>query len=513
MKDFAKRIAALSPEQRELLKEKLKQEGMDLDRDFKAVEVGQFPPIEPVEKKEYYPLSSVQKRLFLLDQLEGTGTAYNVSLYRMVEGDLPLVRSEEIFAGLIERHGSFRTSFRSVGRQTVQRVHGEVDFKLEYYEFDSILSVDDYHRSPEIKGVLGNFIRPFDLAKAPLLRVGLIKLGGGGSILMVDMHHIISDQASRRILWNDFTRLHQGQVLPTLKIQYADFTEWCNSTEVRQVLAHQQSYWLEELAADIPVINLPTDYVRPERKNFKGDSLNIRLDPETTGMLKTLARQESTTLFVVMLSIYFIFLSKLSRQRDVLVGTPTIGRRHVGLDCIIGMFVNTIVLRGRVEEAQTFRDFLRQVKTRTLQSFENQDYQFEDLVHKLIKKRDPGRNPFFDVFFTFTYPEVEQVAEDISLDHDEAVSEIMDSLAAAKFSMFDMFLFGAEIGETLILGITYAASLFKRETVERFVQYFKEIVLSVVANGEITLGEIKISHHLGTAKAEVFGSEDREFEF
>jgi hypothetical protein len=490
MKDLSSRLTALSPRQRSLLEARLKAEGIDLD-------IG-FPPLQPVEEREYYPLSPVQRRLFFIQQFEEAGIVYNVVETRVIPAGLDKERLLEVFKILINRHDSFRTSFEYADGEPVQRIHRVVAFEIECCH---IAARDAKGREIE------DFVRPFDLARPPLLRVGTVDLAADRFLLMIDMHHIMSDQASRRILINEFLRLYiEGESdLPALKLRYKDFVQWRRSAAVTAALKSQQAYWLKAFAGEVPVLNLPTDFERPRPKRYDGGSFSFRIDQRQTILLKELAVREHTTLFVVLLSIYNVLLSKISRQTDIIVGTPVAGRRRAGLDGIIGMFVNTLVLRNRVDKEPTFTDFLERVKQKTLQAFENQDYEFEELVNGVVKARDSSRNPLFDVFFSFTYPDFKQLPP-IVLDQEQEIPE-------SRLSMFDLFLTGAEIGEGLYLVMIYCTGLFKQQTIQRFVHHFRHILSTAADHPDIKLKDIRLSHDMETAAPEVFTNEDNTFDF
>ncbi|MCP5108150.1 MAG: hypothetical protein GY950_32485, partial [bacterium] len=315
----------------------------------------------------YYPLSSVQKRLFTIDRLEGAGTMYSVSSVKIIEGNLDRDRVEEAFKRILARHGVFRTSFFFSDGEPVQRIHKyeDVEFQIQYENLSA--------GSPE-EFDYKNRIKPFDLSRVPLLRVELTKLSADRHILMYDTHHIISDGASKGIIAKEFLHLYQGRELQEVKIQYRDFCQWLARRTVKAMLNRQETYWLKQFDRDIPVLNLPTDYPRPVPKGFEGASLSFKIGKDGSAGLKALATRENTTLFVVLLAVYNIFLAKICMQNDIIVGIPIAGRRHPGLNDIIGMFVNTLVLRNYPEGEKTFDDFLKQVKHRTLDAFENQDY-------------------------------------------------------------------------------------------------------------------------------------------
>ncbi|MCP4156333.1 MAG: hypothetical protein GY757_51950, partial [bacterium] len=246
------------------------------------------------------------------------------------------------------------------------------------------------------------FFRPFDLTRAPLIRVGVMESTGKVKpgverFILVDMHHIITDGISQEVLTQEFFALYAGENLPPLKLQYRDYAEWQNSTKQKQLMNRQEKFWTNLYFDEIPVLILPTDYSRPVIQGFDGNNKSFILNSEETANLKETAKQNETTLYMTILSIFTILLSKLSGQEDIIVGTPTAGRRHADLENIIGMFVNTLAMRNYPEGKKTFREFLREVKESTLKAFENQEYQFEDLVEGISVKRDTGRNPVFDV--------------------------------------------------------------------------------------------------------------------
>jgi len=445
--------------------------------------------------------------LYTLSQLEGAGDVFSVSTMRIIRENLDKKRVGKVFNALIQMHKSFRTSFAFIKGEPVQRIHaaGNLGVEVEYYNAEPI----------EAEAIIKDFIRSFDLSRAPLLRVGLIKLAEKKYILIVDMHHIMSDALSKRIIWDDFNRLYNRLPMKELKIHYSDFAQWQHSNAVKSAVMHQETYWLKEFSGKIPVINLPTDYERPVNKSPEGGYQIFKINKREASALKALALKENTTMFVIMLAVYNVFLSKISRQKDIVVGVPTAGRRHPGLDVVIGMFVNTLALRNCPVDEITFVDFLTHTRQRTLETFVNQDYQFEDLVNKVVKQRDPSRNPLFDVFFSFRAPGVSQELPINLSDNEDAVVMPWEEAPrqGTTLSMFDLYFLGAEIKEELLLVLTYSSRLFKNETIERFVHYIKEIISSVTENNQERLKNIKISHDLGTAVSTIFHEEEDEFGF
>jgi tyrocidine synthetase-3 len=434
--------------------------------------------IEPSELKEYYPLSSAQKRLYILQQMDLSSTAYNIPGFMTLEGDLDLVKFADTFKRLIERHESLRTSLEMADAVPVQRIHPDAQFEIEYY------SATEGTENTEKRKPISNFIRSFDLSLAPLFRVGLIKKESNKHILMVDMHHIISDGTSVGVLVREFMVLYEGKSLPPARIQYKDFSEWQNSEKERETIKRQEVYWLEEFAGEVPVLNLPLDYERPLFQDYTGNAITFRLGEPHTQKLKALVLKERASLYMVLLSIYNVFLSKLSGDEDIVVGSPTAGRKHGDLENMIGMFVNTLSLRNYPGGEKPFREFLRDVRDRTLAAFENQDYPFEDLVEKVAVHRDVSRNPVFDVMFAVQNIDISELKiPGLKL------SPYKHEIAIAKF---DMSWDCVESEEGLLFSVTYCTKLFKAETIERFINYFKKIVTSVLEDPQVKIAAIEI---------------------
>jgi len=458
----------------------------ELLQDSEGVEKERFTHIIPVEKREYYVLSSAQKRLYFLDQFENIGTSYNVPAAFIVHGMPEKERFKKAFRSLLQRHETLRSAFIQVESQPVQRVYEQIDFDLA-----EVASPQGAFASEEdkIRQIIHGFIRPFDLSRAPLVRAGFLTLAPDKHVLLTDMHHIISDGTSVEILVADFLNLYARADLPLLPVQYKDFSAWQNEFFQSEKIKSQETFWLQQFTDDVPVLNLPADFPRPTFQSFAGSEYNFAIGDEEAARLNDLAGQENATLFVVLLSIFNLLLFKLSGQEDIVVGTPIAGRRHSDLEKMIGMFVNTLALRNYPEGAKTFRGFLQEVKERSFQAFENQDYQFEDLVEKISLNRDTSRNPLFDVKFVLQNMEKAKI--------DPAIQEKLDfKVSTCKFdirsSKFDISLDAIEGGGKLYFMVEYSTDLFKPGTIKRFMTYFKKIISSVLAQPDRELQEIEI---------------------
>jgi hypothetical protein len=399
-------------------------------------------------------------------------------------GELHIEKLEETFIKLIKRHESLRTSFHMLREEPVQRVHEGAAFGVE----------DLYALHPGSHAVIKDFIRPFALSGAPLLRAGVIKIRDDSYWLLVDMHHIISDGMSRNILVKDFTALAGGKALHSLRIRYKDFSHWQNSEKEKDNIRKQEIYWLKEFEDEIPVLDIPTDYPRPAVLSFAGNAVNFEISVDHTRVLNAFALEEKATLYMVLLSIYNVLLSKLGGQEDIIVGTPAAGRRHVDLEPVMGMFVNTLALRNYPHGKETFREFLIEVKERTLAAFENQDYPFEDLVEKVSVSRNTGHNPIFDVMFAMqTQSEGRHGHEEPDTDTDQANTETPEPRENPNpVAKFDLTLNTVEEHGKLLFTFEYSSCLFKEETIRRFINYFIAVVLRVCENPHERISGIQL---------------------
>jgi amino acid adenylation domain-containing protein len=432
-----------------------------------------YASIELVEKREYYPLYSAQKRLYIVHQLDKQGTGYNIPLALQLEGRVDKTRLENTFIRLVQRHESLRTSFEVVEEEPVQRIHENAAFSMKNGAW-----------SEGREQVPRDFVKPFDLSRAPLLRVGLIKIAEEKHILILDMHHIITDGLSMGIFVKEFITLYSRDELPVLRIHYKDFTLWQNREDVKTAVKNQEDYWLNEFSAEIPVLELPVDFARPKVQGFEGSRLSVKLGEEESRQLKAFVSTGDVTLFMVLLSIYYVLLSKLSGQEDIVVGTPVGGRRHADLSPIIGMFVNTLPLRNYPLGKKTFNTFLQEIKTRTLEAFENQDYPFEELVEKAAVKRDTSRNPLFDVMFAMQNIGIEEV--------EIPGLKLQPYQYENNTSKFDLMLQAAAGEDNLLFTFEYSTNLFKDAAIQRFVTYFKKVISDILENPLVKLSEIEI---------------------
>lgn len=450
---------------------------MELARYIKELSRDTYTSIEPAEKKKYYLMSSAQKRLYTLRQMDADSTAYNMPIILILEGIPEQGRLKDTFEKLIKRHESFRTSFDIIDKQMVQIIHENVEFEIEYYE-------SDWEKEIEI---VKAFERPFDLSRAPLLRAGLIKNGEERHILMIDTHHIAADGFSLGIVEQDFILFYSGEEPPALTLVYKDYSEWQNSEKGKEVLKRKEDYWLEQLEGELPVLNIPTDFPRPEIQGFAADDIDFEIGNELYGILKELSLRGSTTVHILMLAIFNIFLSKLCGQEDIITGVTMTGRTGADLEKIVGLVTNTLVMRSFPRGHKDFLQYLEEVKEKSLNAYENQDYPFEYLVDNFKNARKPGRNPIFDVMF--------EIMNDLSLSDVENIVKksklkFLPYRYDRRISVFDMIWTGSDKGDSLSFTVGYRTDLFKRDSIELMIDDYLTLVKQVSDNVHVKLKDL-----------------------
>jgi amino acid adenylation domain-containing protein len=444
-----------------------------------------YNPVEPAEQREYYPLTPGQRRIFFVQQIDEHNYGYNMPHVVALQGGLDRSNVEKTFNTIIQRHQSLRTSFRIVDTYPVQIIHDRPEFQLNYYETED--------PEPLVK----DFVKPFDLKKAPLFRAGLIKVAEHRHVLMVDLHHIVSDALSIQVLVREFIALYRERELPPLAVQFKDFAQWQQQAVNREELQRQEQYWLAHFSGRLPILDLPSDFPRPAVQTFEGDTIHFVLDRELLEPLRLLAAGMNVTFYMLFLSVYAILMMKLTGDEDIIIGTGLSYRNDLELHALIGLFVNTLALRLSPRKDKTFSTLLQEVRQNVLQAFENQDYPFEDLVDKLKIERDVSRNPLFNV--GFDYQTVHLETETAAKPRSGAAGLSMKPYPYIKpTTKMDISLYVVEKGPSVSFSMEYSTRLFKRETMERFVQYYNDIIRAVLQKDNIRLNDIKVAHQLYT---------------
>lgn len=425
-------------------------------------------------QKENYALSAIQQRMYFLFEMQPDSLAYNIPQVIKLKGAVNRNKIENAIKGLIEHHEVLRTSFKKTDEGVFQEVHEEVSFNLE----------NDTTKGISVEEMVSNFICPFNLAKAPLLRAGLKELADNEYLLLFDMHHIITDGVSYSILIRDFLKLYHGELLSKPSVRFIDYAEWQQSEQFLEKQQLQKDFWKNEMSGELPLLELPTVTSRPKVKTNKGASYSFELDASATLDLKRLARGKATTVFNALLAIYNILLHKLSNQNDIIVGTPTAGRNHADIQEVLGVFVNVVLLRNKPAAKLTFNQFLSQAHDNTINALENQDFQYEQIIEMLGVERDTSRNPLFDVAFSFeNFEKTSFSIQGLELEPVETEHTV---------SKFDLTLIVKEADDKLQFTFEYATDLFNEGRIKAFASFFKLLVGEVINNPDCAISELNI---------------------
>ncbi|MCK5685202.1 hypothetical protein KAJ27_13820, partial [bacterium] len=434
-----------------------------------------YPVVEKIAEKEKYPLSSAQKRLFIMEQMNDMGTTYNMPIAIKIKGKLNTKRLSDSLTKIIQRHQSLRTSFKISKGKPVQVVHEKVILKKLFEEV----------QEEDINQVIAGFVVPFDLEKAPLMRVKFMRINNLTHVLVMDFHHIIMDGISLSTFMGELWDLYIDQKLPELHFQYKDFMAWQQKVFKSPIITEQEKYWLDTFKNEIPVLDLITDFRRSASADYAGDHLNVFLDKDSINKLNMVAQNTGTTLFTIFLAALNVLLSRYTLQDDIVVGIPSSGRTTEEFEKTIGMFVNTLAIRSCPGSEKTFRNYLFEMKEIMLNALDNQDYQFDQLVEKIVSNRDVSRNPLFDVMFAYQGEYSYKVGEDIPLDISPIAYE-------PKISKFDLSILAFKRENDMMFSVEYKTSLFDRRTISAFGEHYVDILKEIAENCDMKNGDYVI---------------------
>ena len=426
------------------------------------------------------PLSFAQQRLWFIDRLEPGGSAYHIPLAVRLEGPLNAPLLELCLNEIVRRHEVLRTRFPSRDGEPAQEIVADLRVPMPVKDMSQMPASQ---REVEVRRLASEELRrPFDLASGPLLRSGLLRLQEGEHVLLLTIHHIVSDGWSQEIFCRELGELYHAFLhgrpspLPELPLQYADFAVWQREWLQGKILQQQLAYWKRQLS-DIPsVLELPTDHPDPGIPKYAGQQLAVDLDSRLTQALRMLSRQEEVTLFMTLLAAWQVLLCRYSGQEDVVVGSPMAGRGQQETENLIGFFVNTLVLRTDLSGNPTFRELLTRVREVTLGAYAHQDLPFERLVEELQPERNLDRNPLFDVLINFvsTPPANLELA---------GLSTSLLQLTEPE-SKFSLMLYAQESGEQLRLRLVYRRALFSQERMNCLLEQFQYLLEQIVAAPE-----------------------------
>ncbi|HEX7314776.1 MAG TPA: condensation domain-containing protein [Pyrinomonadaceae bacterium] len=478
----ARRVADLTPEQRALFIMRMRKMSSDTN-------AGRNRPaaIERAPRTSELPLSFSQQRLWFLDQLEPGNPFYNLPIALNLRGLLNVEALERTLTEIVRRHEVLRTTFAEVVDKPVQVIHDAAPLPLPLTDISTLTTVE--RRESEARHIVNEEAhRPFDLSSETLLRARLVKLGEQEHVLLLVIHHIVSDGWSTNILVREATALYDAfsaghpSPLAELPIQYADFAAWQRRRLSGELLDEKLSYWKQHLAGAPPVLELPTDRPRPSVQSRRGAIERFALDEGLSRALKALSRAEDMTLFMTLLAGFKVLLSRFSGQTDLVVGTPIAGREQLETEGLVGFFINALALRTNMAGDPTFRELLRRVREVTLGAYAHQEVPFDLVVEELQPERTLSHSPIFQVAFAMQSLQAEP-PKTSQLSITPIVSE-------QETVQFDLIMNVREGAEGILGSLQYSRDLFDNASIAPLIENFKTLLAVVAAEPDARLSKV-----------------------
>jgi len=447
-----------------------------------------LPPLQRLTGTAQLPLSYAQQRIWFLDQLMPHSNAYNIPVGFRVSGPLNVIALQQSLNETVQRHESLRTNFINVDGQPIQVIAPSRTQDLPVISLETFPEAEREFLVQE--RALEEGQRPFDLASDSLFRTTLFRLGEQEHVLLLVMHHIISDGWSIDVLMRDVPRAYNAlrrglpPDLPELLIQYSDYAYWQRQWLQGEVLAEELSYWRNQLDGSVTELNLPTDHPRPSALSLQGNAVVFEVPEWLTEKLRELSQSEGSTLFITLLASFQILLGGYSGQDDISVGTPVAGRRWVETEDLIGFFINTLVMRTRLSGDPTIREVLRRVREVTLEAQTHQDVPFEKLVEELQPQRTLSHGPLFQTMFVFL-----NEGQELEAPEGLAFSGIELNHGTEKN---DLTLQVVEQHNRLVGSLSYSTDLFDESTIRRMTAHWQRVLEAIVADPEQLLRDVEL---------------------
>ncbi|ETT44840.1 non-ribosomal peptide synthetase [Paenibacillus sp. FSL H7-689] len=442
-----------------------------------------MPPISRTGKKKHYAVSSAQKRMLLVHEMDGVGCAYNNVTMVRFEGELDTVRLESAFRRLIQKYDILRTSFHFQYGEYVQKVHESVSIKLEIVKLQAHESMDSTHW-------LGQFVRPFQLDKPELMRCMLVQSHENQFLLLVDLHHIITDGISQVLLLNEVFDIYDKDTALVPLVQYRDFAEWEQGILYSEHMLPKEEFWLSMHASLASELNLPYDYKRGELQSFNGNALTQRIPEHLTVILRKRAQEVGTTAFTLLFMTFKLLMAKYSGNDDLIVGTLVNGRTKAETETMLGLFANILPIKSYPNKLKPINAYLNEMKDLLIQALSHHEYPFEKLVHKLDFVNQVNRNPMFDTMFIY-----QNFNSDIKIGTESGLKFVSHNSLMVG-SKVDLTLYGIERKSQIELVLEYNEALFKKTTAQRFLNHYLQILTQVLDNSESIIGSIKLTDEI-----------------
>jgi aspartate racemase len=480
-KTLEKLTGGLTAEQRALLFQKLTQ---------KKNGTSARSPIPRATQKTAVPLSYSQQRMWFLEQMEPEKAWYNICRILWLDGELNQAALQNSLAGLVQRHEALRTTFHWTNDQPTQSVAAALELPWELVDLREL--APDAAAALVRQWATAEATRPFNLEQGPLLRPQLLSLPHNRHALILTFHHLITDGWSLDIFLRELDTLYQAEItnqparLPDLPVQYTDYALWQRQHDPATLYEKQLAYWQNQLRGELPILQLPTDQPRPQVQSFRGAIQLATLPPSLAQQLQTFSQKEGVTLYMTLLTAFYILLHRYTQQEDILVGTPIANRTRPETEGLLGLFINTLVLRANLAGAPSFRALLQQVRQITLDAYSHQELPFEQLVETLAPDRAMSHNPVFQTFFALQNAR-QTTGQPTALPLTQV--EVVDKGVANFDLLFSIDTPEAD-GQGLTILAQYSTDLFTAATITRLLGHFQHILQSLITYPDQPIGQL-----------------------
>ena len=464
--------------------------------------------IPKLEAHENYELSSSQRRLWILNHFEKGAVAYNIPSNFELNGNYNIDNFKKAINALIERHEILRTIFKKDEKGEIRQwvlPLKDINFSVDYLDLsqnqNGAALAKSYIESDEYK--------PFDLEKGPLFRVSIYKLSDEKFILYFNIHHIIGDAWSMEILFRDTFALYESyqketaHSLPELRIHYKDYAAWQQEQIRNGAFEKHKEFWKNKFAGDLPLLDLPSEKIRPKTKTYNGYKLGAYVSAETTMKLESYCKANAGSLYIGLVALWKTLFYKYTGQNDIVIGAPIAGRNHLDLDDQVGFFINTLPIRDAINPSASFDELFDQIKVNILESFNFQQYPFDLLTEDLNLLRNPSRSAIFDVIIGL--PETQANAEDFVVDPSK-IDRIFD--LGKIVSKVDLAIIFSKVGNHLFFDINFNTDVYEREMIEKLIAHFKQLAAQILDKPSQTLKAIDyLSETERTALLDIYASD------
>lgn len=448
-----------------------------------------YSPINKCEFKDYYKVSPQQRQIFIVSQLTKNTTAYNIPLCIKTKSSIEVKKMESAFENLLNRHRILRSNYLLIDNSPYQYINND-----ENKEFVYLSSANE----EDIATIFKTFVQPFNLESDKLLRMQIVETDEHNFYMMIDCHHIICDGLSLEILCNELFNLYLGRKLEEIKVDYLDYCEWLSLSEYN----NQKEFWINEFNGQIPVLDFPLDFRRPQKQSYNGDQIIISLDKKIIEKINLFCKKTSCTKFMIFLSSLIILLSKYSGQEDIIVGSPISGRNHKDIEKAIGMFTKVLPFRGYPKKEKKFITLLEELKEYFFKAINNQDVPLEDVFKSLNIERDLSRNPLFDVMISY-----QEYSNNNSSGSDFEILPLTSGT-----SQFDMIFNIKEHNDSIDIIFEYCSDIFSKANAHYILKHYVNICSNAVSNEYQSINEISHLDKDEITLLEQFNNTNKKFQ-